>query len=200
MSNTFDEYLASVHIPISEYEKADIVVKAQILQGFNQTGTAGVTTELIEVINKGFSEIVGNFQSLKTALIQPKTEQSTAVASRDEQPVSQHLQAPDVMVLIDYEYYNTHKTFDKYFSKLFNAFVEANGDIRYRLIKTKHDIRVKDGETVVFRTSRNDCSIRNLYLELYDCHYLCGDWLVKRSANGFNNFNYQTTDSPPGYK
>eukprot|EP01041_Mallomonas_annulata_P011199 gene11199-23390_t len=112
------------------------------------SGTAGISTELIEVVNKGFSEIVGRFQSLETALIQPKTEQSTAVASRDEQPVSQHLQAPDVMVLIDYEYYNTNKTFDKYFNKLFNAFTEANGNNRYRLIKTKHDIRVKDGETV----------------------------------------------------
>ncbi len=160
-------------------------------------GDTSVTKELKE-LNLKIAELI-------ISIAPPKTEPATEIASPPpvdvDEAIHSHVTPPLAIdaVAVNYLEYDSRKTFDEYYNKLFHAFKNVNGENRYRLSKTKFDIRVKDGGNVVFKTRRTASSARNLYLELYSCHYLCGEWLIKRNNGDFGGIQYETTPSPPTY-
>ena len=76
----------------------------------------------------------------------------------------------------------THLEKDYYYKKLFVHFSNINGKDRYQLIKSKDWVRIKDGQTVIFKCERNNYSLRNLYLELHSCGYRCDEWISSRQS------------------
>jgi hypothetical protein len=79
---------------------------------------------------------------------------------------------------------------DYYFTELlkhFNTLTENTNS--YQLIKGKHSISVKCAETLLYRCPRENCFVRNLYLEVHSCHYCMSEWWEKHSANFFGTWD-----------
>jgi len=91
-----------------------------------------------------------------------------------------------------YELRNPDNDASYYLDRLFPHFNMVNGSNRYRIIKTRSSIIVKDGSLMKFRCSLTPVNARNLYLELYSCNYDCESWLIaSKVVDSFqSDFNY----------
>jgi hypothetical protein len=131
---------------------------------------------------------------------EPETEAETPVEEVNNQvPISLHAGIVELVVWPVYTPKSSHPENDYYFKKLFAKFESVNGKDRYRLIKSKYHILIKDGEKTIFRCQRNVVSDpRNLYLEFHACQYNCDLWKERYLNN--HNMSYYETPSPPLYK
>ena len=94
-----------------------------------------------------------------------------------------------------------HTEFRYYYDKLYAHFNATNGSDRYHLTKTPTMVRITDGRRLVFQCNRNIGFVRNLYLELNDCGYDCGEWIARRDDGRFDRErNYEEETTPPCYR
>lgn len=85
----------------------------------------------------------------------------------------------------------------KYYKEIKARALIASGINRFDISESRQSIVVRDGSTIVFKCSKHGTAPRCVLLELHDCGYNIPAWLTKRNEGGFDNWNYQSTRSPP---
>jgi hypothetical protein len=110
----------------------------------------------------------------------------------------------DVVTL--FNRYDARSSATLYYNKLKTGFRLVNGqrdgNPHYKIAKSQNHILIYSGNNVIFRVEKNAHSLRNIYLELYDCDFNVGSWFTRRHQGHFDNETYRTGDrqTPPDYE
>ena len=95
-----------------------------------------------------------------------------------------------------YSHYTTNKSQKDYYRALRSKFDEFNGSDRYRLSRNKLFVIISESNIELYKFVDNAVSNRNLYLEFYASGFHVQNWLEKRAAGEFNNWSYESKESP----
>eukprot|EP01038_Epipyxis_sp_PR26KG_P014042 gene14042-18833_t len=154
-------------------------------------------------------EIAKEFKEIKEEIIVKRQSRLQTHVSTHDTPVSAGgaqnggVRLTDIPLIAYTEYddqYNLkpEKDASYYIDKLHPHFESMNGDKRFRLIKSRSSILIKDGKKMVFRCLLTPVNARNLYLEMHSCGYDCESWLVASKLESFRStFEYSKNTTPP---
>ena len=167
--------------------------------------------EIIKEFKNIKEEIAKEFNEMKEEIIVKRQRRLQTHVSTHDTPVSAGgaqyggVRLTDIPLIAYTEYENQYhlqpeKHASYYIDKLFPHFESVNGEERFRLIKSRSSILIKDGKNMVFRCLLTPVNARNLYLEMYSCGYDCESWLVASKLESFRStFEYHKHTTPPDF-
>jgi len=101
-----------------------------------------------------------------------------------------------------YQSYIPNRHVSYYANRLIQEFrnIHGNGSFSYFSIRcSNHHLIIAQSGVIIFQTTLDVWSVRNIYLELFSCHFDVVDFMDKRKTGDFDNENYRSDDNrtPP---
>ncbi len=145
-----------------------------------------VNEQLLSIITAAVKE--GVKEGMKEARYKYRSIPSTLPETPVEDNNSAFPSPPTSVVCTVWNIYSksTPLTAKDYYTKLYHHFNAVNGTYRFRIDLTRNHFIVRDGNKIVFKCEPSLLYIRNVYLELHACNYICEHWLANRTELDLN--------------